>query len=232
MPGYSDYQRIVNWDGPVIWEILTKAVTGEAESAIADCSRYGYILGRAFLTGEPFRLTFRWFLDEGATKPIGERWVELDPNIGQPAQLRIPNMGPWVQVHLEGKEGASKCTATIRLGLTNRTDPLLVIPRQPLLLARNKAAADPEADTFYPTDYYAGPALCHIEDEGQNVRCFLEVATGPGIVSTADLIESPAGPIFTDQKIILPPGMWRITGISAVGKTFALRVTASYTGSS
>lgn len=230
--GYSDWQRISNWDGPVIWELLTKAITGEAESAVIDSSRYGYIGGRAFITAEPFRLSFTWYADKAATKPLGERWVEIDPNITQPVQLRIPNMGPFVKVALLGKEGTSKGIATLRLYLTNRVDPLQLIPRQVLLLTHRKEAGDPELVTVYPTDYFAGPVTCHIETEGAGTNAFLEVERGPGIWATTDLMQVPATTTFGTQRLIVPPGAWRLTVSSAPGKALNVDILASMTGSS
>lgn len=231
--GYSDYQRIVNWDGPLVWEILTKAITGEANSGVINCARYGYIAGRVSLTGEDFQLRMEWFSDEAATKQLGQMVMTLSPSVQNPAQLRIPNMGPWVRVVLEGKEGAAKCTATARLFLSNRIHPLQLIPVAPMIFRSTHTYAVSENLFIGPFDYYAGPAEVNYETNvAGTVTLVLEAEPAPGVVVAFCILRFTEAQLSGQAKVIIPPGMWRIRVANGAGeRTINVNVTASLTGS-
>jgi hypothetical protein len=232
--GSPDWRRIVDWDGPAVWEILTKAITGEANSGVSDCSRYGYLAGRAFVTGEAFQLRIEWFSDQAATKGLGQWVMVLNPSVSNPAQLRIPHMGPFVRVVLEGKEGTSKCTATVRLFHSNRIHPLQLIPVNSVLMHNTHLYPEKGLSTISPTDYFAGP--CEVEYESDVAGAtpvLIESEVGPGIFITTALLRFPNTQPSGQAKVILPAGSWRVTAVNEAGERHInINITAALTGSS
>jgi hypothetical protein len=231
--GYPDWRRIVDWDGPVVWEILTKAITGEAESGVIDCSRYGYIGGRAFCTPEPLQLRLEWFADQAATKPVGQWLMVISPLVANPAQLRIPNMGPFVRVHLEGKEGTTKSTATVRLYVTNRIHPLQLIPVNSVIVHSALAYAEGESKFVTPTDYYAGPVEVNYESNvGAATAVVVEMEVQPGVLAACPILRFGATVPSAQQKIILPAGAFRLhIANEGAARSINVNLQTSLTGS-
>src|SRR5258708_14340380 len=117
--GYRDWQRVVNCDGPVLLNLGAAELTGNFTSAAIDVSRFGYLAGRMNVGTNPVNVFISWFADQALTVQLGERLILLDPSIAE-GYVRIPNLGPWLQIKLAPNLSNTKWHPVVRLIGTNR----------------------------------------------------------------------------------------------------------------
>lgn len=230
--GYPDGQRIQNWDLPSLYVNATVGASGGESSAILDVSRYGYLAGWDQVGNLPVHFTPTWFNDQAGTQDIGSFDWTYSPLITNPAQLRIPNLGPWVQLTWLPMT-AGTWNHTVRMIATNRFHPLPFIPTQQVLIdQQNAAIASLATVTLYPTDFYAGP--CSVFTNCANASSVIFETLTTSNVWDRFYQVNPAAATVNDFGVTMPPGSWRCRFINgaASATTFYCVVTPSLTGSS
>lgn len=228
--GYADWQRVENWDTGSLWTSSNGSVAGPVTSPAIDVSRIGYLAGYLGSSQNSFIALFAWYTDDGLGVPLGSRYIVCSSLIGHDAQLRIPNMGPYLQVTLTSTTGAN-FGYLARLWGTNRVDPLELIPNSPFLLdVQNTAIGASAIATLYPTDYYSGPISVWTHAANSNMATSLEVLDYQG---TWDIVGqwTPAA-LNYDFIAIAPPGAWRILvqNLATSSSAYYLFVQPSMTG--
>lgn len=230
--GYADWQRVVNWDGPSILD-HTGAVPGggPVSSGILEASRYGYIGGIIQANNPSVKVTLEWFLDAAGTILLAKRTLWLAVNITNPAQLRVPNLGPWVRVSTNKASG--EYTLTAHLFLTNRTHPCELIPSESLLINTVPTIATAGEVTIFPTDYFAGPAWLWIET-GAGAGQFILNRTEGTPPGNAFHFAALAANARETKAVILPfgPVSAQIKNVSGAEANYRIALTASLSGSS
>lgn len=175
------------------WTKLSNKTTYPT-SGTYDVSQYRYLGG--FVGLEPGEtsagvVTFDWYKDRAGTELVGVQGLPVSSLIVSTAQLRVPNLGPYVKVTFTPftqpypeKCAAGGCPFAMRLFGTNRPSLLPLIPGDSILIDTVPTpepgvvpkvvpeVVPPETSTaIYPDDYFTGP-----------VRLFLE--SSPGVTAT------------------------------------------------
>jgi hypothetical protein len=228
--GYLDYQRTVNWDGPLLFSAQEKLLQEGQEYGNWDVSRYASLLARLEVFTNPIKVNLAWSTAGGPFSGLSAvRQFVLDPNILAPLQLLIPNLGPTVNMTTTTPVlQTAKLTANIHG--SNRVSVLPFLAIKPHLL--NVAHAFPVAGSFkaYPNSYYAGPA---------KVRAFASEATGfflleaeiePNEWVFVESWETAAGAV-KQLDILLPGTAWRINMETLAKGEASLTITPALTGS-
>lgn len=232
--GYADYQRIVNWDdSPFSFgkQATLKEVTN---LGTFDVSRYAYLAGniggRFLKENGMIEWEFTWSLDEEGKEIVGQR-IFFTHEINGPAQLRIPNMGPWVTI--VAKPFTTPVKTNLTFFPTNRSYPYELLPKKSLLVeAVETAVLSKAVKQFFMEEYFAGPAVIYLKSLKE---------AGVLTVSTVDLltnyvnvgiVEVPAlGQTWA--KVVLPFGPCRLNleNTGAAESKYLINAMASFTGS-
>ena len=230
--GYPDYQKVNNWDGPLLFSAKELLLSEGQEQGPWDMSRYASLLARLEILGTPIGVNLAWTTAQGALGGLtATRFFVLEPNILAPIQILIPNLGPslkWTTTTEVGK--TAKLTANVHG--SNRVNPLGFVPRGPLVLSRRITFAKAETVTLYPSDYYGGPAQVYYEKEGQTLTFVVEAQVMPGEWVSTFLHETAAAKGNDTFSLLLPPTAWRLAVVSGGLQNFNVRVAPSYSGSS
>lgn len=230
--GYADWQRIGNYDSGVEWS-ATYTNTGVTEvSPVIDMSRYAYLGGKVGCTLNTVLVTFLWYADAAATVLVGGRQFVLSAGIANPAQLRIPNLGPFVQVTLAPIGGANYTFNAEVIG-TNRVHPCEMIPSQSTLLVVSGVTIPPGQTNFFPSDYFSGPARLTTTNSGGSVTCTLMYRNVDGTDQPIEQFGvNPAATILS-ASILVPEAAWYLAVFNgAAAQAFSCWITPSPTGSS
>lgn len=230
--GYPDGQRVQNWDGPILWNHDTGPTTTDVTSPVMDVSRFAYLCGNLSASQGNPDIIIDWYLDSAATIPVGGRSFAMSVNVGGGAQLRIPNLGPYVQITLaQAIVGTYRVVAYIFA--TNRVYALDFLPGGPLLIDQQDVTLGAGATAvLYPTGYYAGPVQIWTDIAAPSLLSMQALVAGSGW----DYIAQQSAPSTPSQVVyewVAPSGAWRInftnTGSSPAG--YYLAVIPSLTGS-
>lgn len=211
--GYKDWQRLTNWDDPVLIDQVTTKHTGLFQSGILATARLAAVMGRMWVTTSPVQVTLEYFLDQAATKPCGKQTFVLDPTVSQLAQLKYPCLGPWLQISWQPKEESEGYNLTARVFLTNRQHPLILTPTGPALVATSHlvGAKGGQVDSW-PSSQFAGP----IRIKGFSVQpwtIWLQAENSPGIFTVTEVL---SGAPSTNAAVttIAPATAWKLTAIN------------------
>lgn len=226
--GYPPWQRIQNYDSPVLWSSSPVLSTVTVTSPVIDVSRYAYLGGSLDSTHLAFWVDIQWFVDAAATVRVGRQQFLVDVSTAA-CKLRLPNLGPFCVISCAPAPGPS-FSAVINVFGTNRVHPLEFIPETPQLLTW-EAQTIPNGQSYVNIpDYYSGPVL------------IVSLANTTQITVTPQWFDSTRGAHNIDQWIsgggaitrvdtVLPDGFCAIlltnTGAAQTG---SLWVTASATG--
>jgi hypothetical protein len=230
--GYADWQRVENWDTGLLWNIFIPAGNTSHLSPVLDVSRTAYLSGSVDMTVGDMTVGFTWYDDENLDNQLGSRVLNMSSEIADPAQLRIPNLGPYLQIVVH-ELGSAQYSATLLLWGTNRVHPLEFIPQAPYLVAHSVVALAANATNYtWPSDYYAGPVFVNATSPaGFTFR--LEALNGVDTYDTL-AVEPTAANLVINQSFVVPPGAWRVgmQNTSGAATNESLRVAYSATGSS
>lgn len=232
--GYNDYQRIINYDGPVLLAETSAKAKGPKTFGPVNVSRW---LATQIRVGpkEPARnglLTCEWATEKTGGEPLGERQIPFTSHLGI-MQLLVPNLGPWLTVQLEwGGTGVTfVCSASNRLitpaGIVTPTVPVII----PVSTHKLKAA---EGVTVYPASYAAGPIGVRLTASGKAASATLE-ALNPEGEWEAVTVRELAGTLLSESlSLIAPLGAWRlhVVNTAALEAEVTLAAVASPTGAS
>lgn len=231
--GYPDWQRVQNWDGPLVFSQSGVNHKGRFQTPIVEVSRFAAIEGRVKAFIAPVLLTLEWFAGPTEETLTGQRQLVLTPEISEWAQLQIRNLGPWVRATFAPVDVAVEWQLGLQLVCTNRAYPLELVPRQSVLVNTSHAFAEAGSVTAYPTDYFAGPI--RVEAINFNaagpLEVVLEAAVAPEEYVEVDRTIITAAQVVLSASFVAPVGAWRVL-IRAAGKAeTTVKVTPSVTGS-
>lgn len=164
MPGYEDYQRLVNYDSA---NIVTESGTAIEKTKVLGrffVSRFAFLVGKVQFASQPVEVIVKWFAAETGGEPVGERTFRMDNLTPTSADVCFPHMGPWMSIEYKPESQVTKYTPVVRLLNSNRAMPLGFIPRVPAVVAATpfKLAAK-GTKLFRPEVYYAGPATLYVQ---------------------------------------------------------------------
>jgi hypothetical protein len=230
--GYQDWGRVNDWDSPLIYSVGRLATQNSDVSGVIDVSRYGYIAGYNLVLTTTALLTASWFSDAAGTVLVGTRQILLHPNMAGAAQLRMPNMGPFVQLAWAGS-GGGNFGNTARLFATNRYSPLELIPNSPQLMARNAVAIGAATNVnVFPFGYYAGPVSCVASSASGGVTFTPQTMDTGGNIVNFSATTTPAAGTLAQFAFVAPPGAWWIIVINPGAATnYSITAIQSMTGS-
>lgn len=231
--GYGDWQRIVNWDGPTLYESTALQHEGRfMPIARMAADRYSHLSGLLSVGENPVLVTLGWWTAQTEAKALCLRQFVLDPKVPESAFLHIPNMGPWLEVEMTPASEVTRWKLSTALAYSNRVFPLELVPRYPALLDVTHEFAGAGAFTVYPSGYYAGPIrLLLSQSAALTANAKLEVAKEPGVWVVID-VASIAAAETKGFTMLAPSGAWRVTLEASGIDTVICRVVPSVTGSS
>ena len=229
--GYGDWQRIVDWDSPILFH--ESGVTHNADFAtpVMDVSRFAYLGGIDFVQVNNCAVAVAWFADAGATELVGERVFILGMTMQTPAQYRMPNLGPFVQLQYLRIAGVSFTHSCFLFG-TNRQHPLEAVPAiASFLLSASGTVANGFSVQGNPENYYAGPALAYFSTPAANWSLQFKTIDSNNASYTFDTIVTTGN--NTRFTTVVPFGYWfvSINNQSGASGNFSLVMSASETGS-
>jgi hypothetical protein len=237
--GYSDYQRVVNWDSPPLSEKPNAELLEKKElpsiGLAYEVSRYANIAGRlrGRVEGALITAKFIWGSSGAVAPPFAERTIILSGDITGSMLFRLPHLGPYMRAVIESLTGYP-AHYDIILFNTNRMAPVEVLPETAIILRRGSTEIlKGEPLTVYPTTYFAGPAELTASTSGEEgvPSVTVEVPTLAG--TWVELNSYRFASLRVAQHIILPLGAFRIKlGHSGVAPQFmAAQIIPSTTGS-
>lgn len=203
--GYTDYQRIVNYDSGILVNGGSGATNAYGTVAI-DVSRYAYVSGTLSVTTNLAVVKHAWYADEALTVPVGNRTYAIDPATTPSQQFHIPNLGPWYQATVSGF-GANLIGCSLKLFASNRPVPIEAIPTEPtlLLIGGDSVASNGEND-YRGVGYYSGPAKVWAYSDG-GVLVTAQVLDTAGGYQSFWQVNVGATANVTDT-IVVPHGSW------------------------
>lgn len=207
--GYTDEQRVDNWDEGLIWSQNTTVGAGPYTSTVQDVSRYAYLGGVIGVGSSDASVSIIWYEDQAATIVLASRKFVLSHLITNLAQPRLPNLGPFVQITVTSLVGANFSLLAKLFG-TNRVHPLEFIPINPVIMSQQSAAIGASATVItYPIDYYAGPAQLVLEANVsiQPIAQFLDLS---GNWDSFWVVPPIAASVWTPYTLVIPPNAWRL----------------------
>lgn len=229
--GYAEWQRIANYDSNELIVFPFNPGGGIVQTGVIDVSRFAYLGGFVKAIAGDFSVQAIWFSAFNGGDIVGKRSIPLTSNINTELQMRIANLGPYVQLTFNTIGGGGYSGLCIAFG-TNRIHPLEVIPEQQVVIDKQAAALGASASvTVYPLDYSSSPARMLVS-AGQAFTASLQYLTFPGVWNTYDQNSGGAGAVLSVATLI-PAGAWRlvVTNQSAIATTFTCTITPNVTGS-
>lgn len=230
--GYPDWQRVVNWDGPVLWQPPGTPFSSILFSPVLDVSRYHLTALFLQLTGGEAQVTVVWYFDQGGTMQAGRRVFFTNRNVANGNWLRMVNQGSFVQIEIEPLQ-AGTVTPFIRVSGSNRTGPTEVTPPNDMLAqqAFSPLAGNTSVDVW--ANYmFAGPVSIWFNVPASGWE--LEVFTADRPTTTYpifNVLSSGAGDITA--KIVLPLSAckFQVHNTTVAAGQYSLAVVPSDTGS-
>jgi hypothetical protein len=240
-PGYPDWQRVENWDGPVIWEGEGGALSGPQTSGVVPCSRYAslvvYVLP-AELHAKRVAITVQWFRQAVGGPIVFARTIVTftraeNPSI--PLTFHIPNMGPFVKVTLAPITASETWEAEWMVRLDNRQYAVESPVQNPIMVAvAEHALAEAGTAVVLPSFYYSGPALLNVNIAHVGMAVDLQSFDPVGLAyALAGRVEPNAAGVWQAIPMQLPLGAWRLVfrNIAGVAATISGGLVVAPTGS-
>jgi hypothetical protein len=197
-----------------------------------DVSRHAYIGGKLSVGNNPTGITLTWYADSAATVALGSRRFIMQPGQNNDGGMRIPNLGPFLQI-TGGPLGGLTASQTFTVFATNRTHPVEFISALAMIF---EAVAIPVnaglGDQRIPIGMFAGP-----------VQFLFTSLAGPWGLSFTCYDQFDIATIFhrrslpvgdSNFTVITPPGAWNtsILNNSGVNSSYTLVGIPTLTGSS
>lgn len=230
--GYSDWQRVSNYDTGLLYNAQEINNAVSFTSPIEDVSRYAATGLFVNMVAGNAIITLSWFLDAGGTEQAGFRTFVTSSLMNNGLQARILNLGPFVTI--SGTPFGGNYSIFLDAWGTNRQYPLEVVPSHPAILDVQGQNIGANSNAFvYPNDYYAGPVAFMVEMGTASSVFQTQFLTGTNTWDIIDIHE-PATNAFTPYTVVVPPGAWRVEVFNqaAAATTFYLTGIASMTGAS
>lgn len=228
--GYGDYQRTDNADSGVIWASDTALRATGQTSPILDVGRFEYLGGSLSCQVPNAVVQFHWYMDAAATISAGSRFITLDPNIGNPAQTRIINLGPFlivtVTLHNPGFNSVD-----VKVWGSTRYFPLECVPQVGVLIDMDAVPMPAGNSVFWPSDYYSGPLHVASFSPSVNYAWVIRYATPAVVYSICDGSPTIATQQWYQAESVVPLTSWHVLVVnSGAPSTIYFKATASMTG--
>lgn len=229
--GYSDYQRLENFDTGILENFVTPGNNASFSSPVIDVSRFAYFCGEIREQSTQSAWAFNYFLDSLGSVFIGGYNFTCAQAGAQAGQLHIPNLGPFVQILVQAIGGVN-FQASGSLFASNRVTLTQLIPPLPQLVIVNNFNMPAGNTNFFPNAMYAGPARLMMVSPVASTIIALEYLDTGGNYFILDEYTSGAVNAPLQATIICPLTAWKIVvnnpGVATVGLFVA--VTPSVTG--
>lgn len=230
--GYTDYQRLGNFDSAPIFSASGTNLNGVDEvTGILDVSRFAYLGGFDRVTNGRALVTLQWYADSAGAIPVGSRqYVLLNATleIGNSMQYRVPNLGPFLKATWHQLSGTAFHFCQL-LG-TNRFHPLEAIPVNVQPITLNGIAQNPGSITYFPTDYVSGPVFFAIQSNVASVQFVPQTFDRTGNSQTLFAI-TPVAAAWTSFVLPIPLGAWQLTiSVGGAAATIFAFATPSLSG--
>lgn len=229
--GYADYQRVGNFDSGVIIAADSGVRNTPYITGLEDVSRYAYLGGFMQASSGQCEVIINWYFDAaGSIGPVS-RTFQLYSGIGVSAQIRLPNLGPFVQIE-SISAGGGNYEFVAEIIATNRVHPLEFIPKNAILFDNQAQSLAVGDNALYPSDYYAGPVIIHWNNPVAGCNLQLQVLTPTNVWDTY-YEQSFAAVTLAEFQSITPPGAWRLVAHNGSGGVMngqVIAVTPSTTG--
>lgn len=231
--GYSDWQRVVDWDSPTIYSDSVEHTAGQTTASGAlDVRRFHGISITLTPTIETQRVEIIWYQESALANIIGSRRFFTSPLMPSRCQCQLVNLGPIVQVKITclGERWRSNVLVTA----SNRQRPTEVIPTTEILHSiLNGTIEATTTTTAYAQSYFSGPVSILYSDIAARVSFTIEVLTEFEELSFRPIfVRQPGAESFSNETIVLPLGPIRtkIANANAVPTRITYVVIASTTG--
>src|SRR5579859_3494218 len=180
--GYADWQRIQNYDGPVVFNTTATSHEGIFRPFLrTGVDRYSHLSGFIEVGENPVLCTLGWWTAAESAKVLQLRQFVIDPLVTEAPYLHIPHQGPFLEIELEPLTGATHWKLTSALAFSNRVFGLEFVPRYPVLVSHAFAFVAEENLISYPRGYYAGPARLDVTNNAAvETAVLIEAETAPG----------------------------------------------------
>lgn len=230
--GYKDWQREENWDGPFVVQQSAVAHSGAFTTAMAQASRYGYLMGLVNVEEHSVLMTAEWFADVAGTEPLGHRNIVLNAAAVTPAQLHLTNLGPFVRLTFTPSGGEPTYKLTGRLFLTNRLTLPELSSANPVLANGGITFGGAGELLWQQGIYFAGPVEALVFAEGASVAYLRIMATTElGVEEEVDRVVAPAGDLVV-QRVVFPLSAVNLKVVSGGAQHVRFSLTPFVTGSS
>lgn len=230
--GYPDYQRIANFDGPLLYSKPNQLVNGTVESPRLAVSRYLSTAGNMSpgIGGEPdVEVTFQWWSAEKAGFLIASRTFILSKETSLGANFNIRNEGPWLVVRTTIANGHW----SIQMFASNRALDVEFVTQEVTAFHVSEVLAPAAEKIFFPPILASGPTQVFAQMLGNTIGIAVDMATTPAgytALYQVGLLENE----IKNDRLILPSTAWRVrtlTGAKA-GGTLVFTLSTSTSGSS
>lgn len=212
--GYSDWQRTVNWDGPLL-DSGTHLVPafGTTFSSVLNLQRYSFIAGEMINPTGYMTVDFIFYMDEAMTVRTGRFSTALNSGMGTGMLMHIPCLGPFCQYDLTDTSGAPN-QVTSQMFATNRAgwSPFNLGPGGLIAGGAGSIGASSAVIDNAPLNY-GGPATLGYALNSGNGSVYLETLdlngnwdifyASPPITSTVQQIVQltiPSGPVRSQMN--------------------------------
>lgn len=209
--GYPDYQRVENYDGPVVLNRKELKVAKGVVKGLGpfDVSRYAAVKLNIECTLGVGILKLSYGTLEGGAAFIGVREIIVSAELAREAVLEIPNLGPELTVEWFGL--AASNTVLVTAVPTNRqVNGTAVFPGVLLLqsVAKPKAAGEVAvAPGFIAT----GTVRLFVATEGLGTpNVFITVLDATGTIREISRFAGEVGKSFIVGEFYLPPSPLRL----------------------
>ena len=217
--GYPDYQRIVNFDGPTIFEGATRERFVAISTPILPCSKYASVHCAVAPPegGENIELSIAQFMNAAGTPPIVFQNYFINRSTAEGPQnefqLHLPLIAPYVQFTL----GATRAGGTWRtewsFGLDNREARLPHRPQGPVLISAFGGVVEAGRTRLITPNYFYGGQVGLSFLIGRTASTFVAVSVlsgTPAEYRTARVFQATAASTWQQVTFGVPPGAWRL----------------------
>ncbi len=232
--GYSDYQRVANWDGPLSVNINAAKHNAEFATETFFTGRYQSLLLNGGVGKAPISMEIQWFADAARTIFLGRRFMWLSPSIPNALQANIRNLGPWCWIIFRPEKAGAEYELTLRAIQSNRILPVEVPSTLPSLLEVIAFGIGAKTEFLFPFNYFGGAAYIHCAVVGPACLIALQAQGSNGtFIHIWEQEVGGAAPKNANAVVQLPLGTWlcAITNEVAEAATVNVSVLPGVTGS-
>lgn len=238
--GYPDFQKVANWDGPVLAE---SGLNEMPYATTFPVGPYGYLNGSINVLSAYALASFEWgptaTFPKLPTMSVIKRQLILGngeagglKGSSGGALLRIPNWGPYCRLRVT-QVGANNTLPHVTLAGTNRVSPYETLPATTPLVVASHVFAGAGVVTVAPAFFWSGPMRVVYFSEAAGIASTVRLnglLPPEGVETTFDFITVGSG--VTVFNLYAPFTTWWLTVEAAgVNKTTSIVAQPLLSGS-